>query len=357
MASTPVWIAPSCRIAEQDRRAPARAPPQGIGGHVVHARRALVAVLQVAEFPAQVHAALAHDRGVEGGIAVRRDVPVVGHRKLDAVDVVQPEGRRQEARLALVRQREAERREAEHRQVLEAQHRALGPAHFFFHVEPHGGGAQDPVGHPAGAGLALAGGVGGVVDHRALVIQEVHARGLAVRLVLQESVARLAEEALEGLDLELQQRAFVDVAAAVHVDVAARLGQVVGLVVLEPVGADHRAGAAQLGIALDDGLQVRAAGAAVAGDERRRRAPHGLGNLFLQLRRGLEHERRLGLLRDGRGGLHRHAGPGHQPCQRRRGKTGPERQALRILRRTGHRERRQTGTVGAQAAKAPRAGL
>jgi hypothetical protein len=42
---------------------------------------------------------------------------------------------------------------------------------------------QDPVGQPAGAGPALAGGVGGVADDGALVVQEIDALGLAVGVV------------------------------------------------------------------------------------------------------------------------------------------------------------------------------
>jgi hypothetical protein len=67
---------------------------------------------------------------------------------------------------------------------------------------------EHPVGHPAGAGAALAGGVGGVADDGALVVDEVDALGLAVGVVFQEAVARLVEKAFERIDLELQQRAF-----------------------------------------------------------------------------------------------------------------------------------------------------
>ena len=74
--------------------------------------------------------------------------------------------------------------------------------------------AQDPVGHPARARVALAGGVGRVADDRALVVDEVDALGLAVGVVAQEAVVRLVEEALEGLDLQFEQRALEDVAGA-----------------------------------------------------------------------------------------------------------------------------------------------
>jgi hypothetical protein len=117
--------------------------------------------------------------------------------------------------LRLLRQRKADGRDRQHRHALEIERRAFGLAYFFFVVDADAGGLEHPVGHPAGAGAALAGGVGGVADDGALVVQEVNALGLAVGVVFQEAVARLVEKAFKRIDLELQQRAFKGVARAV----------------------------------------------------------------------------------------------------------------------------------------------
>jgi hypothetical protein len=69
---------------------------------------------------------------------------------------------------------------------------------------------------------------------------------------------------LEGVDLQFQQRAFKRVARAVDAHIAPGLGQVIGLVVLQPFGADHHVPAAQLGVAVDHGFKIGAAGQPVA---------------------------------------------------------------------------------------------
>jgi len=73
-----------------------------------------------------------------------------------------------------------------------------------------------------------------------------------------------AEKTLQPLHLELQQRAFVPVAAAVDTDVAPGTGQIIGLKVFQRVGTDGGVGLAQCGVALHDGFQIGTSGNPVA---------------------------------------------------------------------------------------------
>ena len=79
-------------------------------------------------------------------------------------------------------------------------------------------------------------------------------------VVLCEVEAGVLKKALEAFHLELQQRAFVDIAAPVDAHMAAGTGLVGGLVVLQPVGANSGLGLAQDGVALHHGFQIGPAG-------------------------------------------------------------------------------------------------
>ena len=74
--------------------APARALAQAVAGQNIRTHLALVGGLQVTEFTPQLQAALGHGGGLQRGVAVGRDVPVVGLRVLKAVDAVQTHGGR-----------------------------------------------------------------------------------------------------------------------------------------------------------------------------------------------------------------------------------------------------------------------
>ena len=131
-----------------------------------------------------------------------------------------------------------------------------------------------------------------------MLVKKIDPIGLPVGAVRQKLVPRRDEETLGGVQLELQLRPFVHVAGPVDAHVAARFGQVVGLVILQAVGADHGVAAAQLGIAFKHRIQVGAATDAVTGQEERLAAAHRRRNLLLQARAHLKNERRLrGLLR------------------------------------------------------------
>jgi len=138
---------------------------------------------------------------------------------------------------------------------------------------------------------------------------------------------RLIEEALERFDLELEQWTFEDIAAPVDADVAARLGQVVRLVILQAIGVDDGVAPAQLRLALDHGLQVGTAEHVLARKIRGQLVAHGLRNVFAQLRAGLEHQR-LWLLRPGGCPLQQCA---RQERRRGQGKAGAKRLGCQVV--------------------------
>ena len=318
--------------------APAHPVAQAVGGHHVGADLAFVGWLQVAELAAHIGPPLGHERGAQGGIAVGGDVPVVRLHVGHAIAAVEPDGGWQQAGLALFRQREGDVRNGQHRDALELQHRVFGRAHLFLVVDADGGGAQHPVGLPAFFVATFAGGVGAVVHHGAVAVHKVHPRRVSMRLRGQEAVARVAEEALEGLHPQLQRRAFVDVAGAVDAHLAVGFGQVLGHVVVQPVGADDRVAPAQLGVAFDQCIQIGLAADVIALHKHGQLRAHGVGNLFLQQRGGPQRRRRIpgagrgGVLGQGRqrqatpgqrNAQGQHAGHGGpQPCRLRRGGPG-----------------------------------
>ena len=197
---------------------------------------------------------------------------------------------------------------------------------------------QNPVWHPAWAGAALAGAVGGVLDDGVLAVKKIRPTGLAICAIFQEAVARLVKKPLKRLHLQLQRLTLVHVATPVQMHIAPRLGQVARLVVVHAVRADDGVGPAQLGMAVDGRVQLGTARHQVAAQERRQhtahlawqgfeqqaavlqlhrrdlRAAHVQGlflGLFLELLRGWRLLQRLNLLlRQGAG-----AQPGHAQQQ------------------------------------------
>ena len=135
----------------------------------------------------------------------------------------------------------------------------------------------------------------------------------------QEAVARVAEKALERLHAQVQLRAFIDVARAVHAHVAARLGQVIGHGVFQAVGTDHGIATAQLGVAFDHGVHVGLALDAVAAHEHGQLVAHLGGDLLLQQGAGAQWARGRFLLGPGGG----------------RQRPGQQRHSQRAVRQTG----------------------
>ena len=82
----------------------------------------------------------------ECGVAVGRDIPVIGHAQFQAATAVQPHARRQPSTLAVIAERKTQHRQAQDGHPQKLQHRTLGHAHMGFEVELHALGAQQPVG-------------------------------------------------------------------------------------------------------------------------------------------------------------------------------------------------------------------
>ena len=126
-------------------------------------------------------------------------------------------------------------------------------AGFVVGVDP--AGLQDP-GRVGIVGAAAR--IGGGEGNRPLIVDELDALCLAAGVGPGEAIGRAAEEAFEALDLELQLGAEENIAVAADDDVACRAGQVFGLVVAQPVGADDDRAAPELDVAHRFGIEVGA---------------------------------------------------------------------------------------------------
>src|ERR1035437_1485475 len=100
---------------------PAIAVAQSVKGHEIKPHLTRISGFQVTQLTPEIKSALTHDCGRQRGIQVRGNIPVIRDRHLRSVDVIEPQGRRQKARLALVTERKTEIRQRQQRQPLEAQ--------------------------------------------------------------------------------------------------------------------------------------------------------------------------------------------------------------------------------------------
>ena len=152
--------------------------------------------------------------------------------------------------------------------------------------------AQYPVWQPIRPGQATAAGQTGVVDDRSLLIDEINTIGLPVGIILGKVVTWLTEKTLESVELEFQQRAFIDIAGPIDANFAAGAGQVRGAVILEPSGLDQQVAPAQRGPAFHHRFQIGVAKQALTGDKCRQGAARH-GDLLLQPGTGAECQWRL----------------------------------------------------------------
>ena len=232
----------------------ARCPREPVVGQPGQAHFAKRVRLQITKLGVDAEAALGADDRRQGGVALRRDVPVVGHRHLQAALAVQVDSRWQPARLALVGERKTQDRRGQDRHTVKAQHRILGNAFIRREVEFDAVGGQKPVRVVRAVARATR-----IVRSRrndALLVEEINALGRAAGAAAREAITRLDEEALETLQAQLQFRATVDIAIAAHAHVAARDRQVIGLVVAQAVGVQHDSGTAQFDLAFGLGTEV-----------------------------------------------------------------------------------------------------
>ena len=89
-----------------------------------------------------------------------------------------------------------------------------------------------------------------LLDEDARFVQQLQPSGLAVRAAAQQLVARGRDFPGERFDLQMPLIAAVAVARVVHAHLAARVGGVGDLVVVDPVDLDGQPRAAQLGATL-----------------------------------------------------------------------------------------------------------
>ena len=128
-------------------------------------------------------------------------------------------------------------------------------------------------------------------DFRAtLVVEELDPAGRAGAAGLENGIADVVEAALEGVHLQLQPVATVDIAFAVDVDLAGGSDGIGGLVVVERLALDHTAGLAQFGIAGGGQLVIHLAVDAVGMDDGGVLAGGGWRYLFVQPGAGLQGE-------------------------------------------------------------------
>ena len=308
---------------------------QRVGRHVIGAHFTEIAVLQIAEVAADIDPPLAHEGRHQRCIPVGRNVPVVRLYDLDTVDVVDAQGGRQEAAFSTVVEREADGRERRRRQPHETQLGIFSHADAFIGVGLDTCGAQHPRRHPAGPILASAGGVAGLPRHRAAFINEVDALGFAMAAGRQETIAGVVEKPLESLELEFEFGSLIHIARLIDTHIATRLGQVVGLVVIDAIGSDDGVATAQHGIALDRRFEVGPSRQAITGHEAGKGAALVAWQVFGQLRRRFQPDGCIecGLLGLGRSNVQQ----GECDCrQRHRGKAASKRQRKRIARTQAH---------------------
>ena len=267
-----------------------------IAGQQVQVGRTAVRRIEIAELAVEGNAAPRQDAGREGGVALRRDVPVVRQREFEAALAVEVDAWRQPAGLARVGERKAEHRRAQDRHAEKAQHGAFGDAFVGLEVELDPRGLEQPVGAARVVGRAAR--VGGADRLRALLVDEVDALGAPACARARKEIGRVEEVALEALHAQLQLAAGVDVSVAADAHVAACAREVIGMFVAQLIGADDHAAAAKLGVAAGHGLEVGAAADFVGTQNDRQRLARLATRRRAQLRHASQRRGRVGHLRE-----------------------------------------------------------
>jgi hypothetical protein len=242
----PAFVLPAHGIARTSGQTIVRQP--------VQLHRAAVAGLQVAELGVQPRPAPGDDARRQRCIAVGRDVPVVGHRQLQAAAVVQIDGGRQPARLARIVEREAQAGQGQDGQAQEAQHRAFGDALVGVEVHLDAAHAQLPIRLVAGAQRAA--GVRRLGRTRSGVAQEVDAVGPAAGAHAQELEGRRQKVAFKALHVQHQLGPGIDRAFAADPDLPQAVRAVLRCVVAQAVGLHHQSATAELDFTFGPGQQV-----------------------------------------------------------------------------------------------------
>src|SRR5690554_5867039 len=153
---------------------------------------------QVAEFTLQLQAPVGHQRRIEGGVVVRRQVEVVGLGIGAARVAAVGQAGHQQAALAPVVQREVEVGGVEHRHVLDLEGHVSGFTPALFPVQFDIVAVQAP-----GVATRITGSIGAVGndDHR--IVPATQAVGGAPGIGLVHHIAHLIDPRLAGLDVHL----------------------------------------------------------------------------------------------------------------------------------------------------------
>ena len=244
-------------------------------GEVVEIEFPLDVREEEAELVPHHHAALRHDAGREGVVVVRRDVEVVRHREIDASGRAHPVGGRQEARTALIADREGEPGRPENGHALKVQGRARAARALVVLVDFELVHADEP-----GLVVAAAGRDGDVLHRGGVAREELDVLGAAAKAaggVLPLGVGHFARA--RG-DAEKHRRAREARALTGDAGVAVRPDGVVGVAVGDPVRRKDRAAASDLRVAVEMqfvvGRSFHAVGFNEAGGVVRRSAECGI---------------------------------------------------------------------------------
>ena len=236
--------------------APTGLVTQAVRGHQVQPGLAAVVALQITELGVHRHTAFAHQVGGHGGIAVGRDVEIIGLGQLQPIVGGDAHHGWQQARLAITRHREGDGGNAQHRHVLKAQLHPLGPHRGLFFVQIQAGGFEHPCRQPLWPGRTPAGGVTGLTHDRALIIHKVDLRRLPVGTTFIKLKSGLRQGALKTVYLQGELGAGQHTAWAVQAHLTRGLHHVLALVKGQSARLNAHARLANAGLPLDHQVQI-----------------------------------------------------------------------------------------------------
>ncbi|MCY1292414.1 hypothetical protein D9M70_416390 [compost metagenome] len=212
------------------------------------AQLSLTAAGQVAEFAFRQQAALGHVARVQGGVVVRRQVEVVRRDQQEAGVAAAADGRRQEAGLATVVDREIDVRGIEHRNVLDPQGDVGRGAETGGRVQLDVVALQVP-----GVVARFAAGVGAILQADDGVFLALGVQRVAAGVGLVQHVLGVVDLGFAVVQLQLGVVADHQGALVAQLDVADQFATVLGLVQVGFVGLHLHAALAQDHVAGEGG--------------------------------------------------------------------------------------------------------
>src|SRR5690554_1740748 len=201
---------------------------------------------QVAELALQLQAPVGHQRRVQGGVVVGRQVEIVGLGILAAGVAAVGEARYQQAALAAVVNWEVDIRGIEHRHILHPQGDVPGLAPAFLPVQLDIIAVQAP---GVTARLARSVGAVGHDDNRIITAAQAFRCAAGIRLV--HHIAHLIDAGLAGVDMHLPVFTQNQYALVAQTDVAFQADKIVGTVKAGLVGLCLQSALAQHHVTLE----------------------------------------------------------------------------------------------------------